>query len=72
LPTLFGIMLACICFAVTDEELDETISTGARTAEEVGVACGAGTGCGSCLDRICARLIITDQDHGRMPMRTAS
>ena len=46
----------CICFAVRDSELAEVIADGARTEEEVGEACGAGTGCGSCLDRICERL----------------
>ncbi|HEV7827147.1 MAG TPA: (2Fe-2S)-binding protein [Mycobacteriales bacterium] len=50
-------MYACICFAVSEDELDDAISAGARTEEEVGDACGAGTGCGSCLDRICARLM---------------
>jgi bacterioferritin-associated ferredoxin len=28
------------------------IRCGARTEEAVGAACGAGTNCGSCLDRI--------------------
>jgi bacterioferritin-associated ferredoxin len=49
-------MYVCICFAVRESELAEVISGGARTEEEVGDACGAGTGCGSCLDRICERL----------------
>jgi bacterioferritin-associated ferredoxin len=46
----------CICFAVRQSELADVIADGARTEEEVGDACGAGTGCGSCLDRICDRL----------------
>jgi bacterioferritin-associated ferredoxin len=65
-------MFACLCFAVTDEELDATVQGGARTPEQVGDVCGAGTGCGSCLDRICARLAAPEPDHGRMPLRTAS
>jgi bacterioferritin-associated ferredoxin len=42
----------CICFAVPDSEIRSCIARGARTVEEVGDACGAGTGCGSCLDHI--------------------
>ena len=49
----------CICFAVRESELADVIAGGARTEEEVGDACGAGTGCGTCLDRICERLDAT-------------
>ena len=49
-------MYVCICFAVRGTELDDVIAAGARTEEAVGDACGAGTGCGTCLDRICDRL----------------
>jgi bacterioferritin-associated ferredoxin len=65
-------MYACICFAVSDDELDDAISAGARTEEEVGDACGAGTGCGSCLDRICARLLAPDVRTRQDALRTAS
>jgi bacterioferritin-associated ferredoxin len=54
----------CICFAVSDVELTGVIADGARTEEEVGDACGAGTGCGNCLDRICDRLRMADPLHG--------
>jgi len=54
----------CICFAVSDIELTGVIADGARTEEEVGDACGAGTGCGNCLDRICDRLRAADPLHG--------
>ena len=49
-------MYACVCHAVTDGELAAVIDDGAQTALDVGRACGAGTGCGSCLERICDRL----------------
>jgi bacterioferritin-associated ferredoxin len=65
-------MFSCICFAVTDEELDAAIAAGARTEEQVGDACGAGTGCGSCLDRIGARLRAPETDDRRVPLRRAS
>jgi bacterioferritin-associated ferredoxin len=42
----------CICHAVSDSEIRSCIARGARTVEEVGDACDAGTGCGSCHDRI--------------------
>jgi len=37
------------------------IRCGARTEEAVGAACGAGTNCGSCLDRIAD--MIDDQEQ---------
>jgi bacterioferritin-associated ferredoxin len=42
----------CICYAVPDSEVRACIARGARTVEEVGEACDAGTGCGSCHDQI--------------------
>jgi bacterioferritin-associated ferredoxin len=45
-------MYVCICFAVPDTEIRSCVASGARTVEEVGEACGAGTGCGSCHDQI--------------------
>lgn len=49
-------MYVCLCHAVTDGELAQVIAGGAETVNEVGRACGAGTGCGSCLERIGQRL----------------
>jgi bacterioferritin-associated ferredoxin len=46
-------MYVCICARVRECEVRTAISYGARSEEKVGDACGAGTGCGSCLDRIC-------------------
>ena len=45
-------MYVCICERVRECEVRAAIRAGARTEECVGAACGAGTGCGSCLDRI--------------------
>lgn len=64
-------MYACICHAVTEGELDATIEAGAATEEAVGAACGAGTGCGSCLERICAMISERHPMHGRPPLRAA-
>lgn len=41
--------LICTCFGVTEERIEEEIAAGGlTTVEEVGEACHAGTGCGSC------------------------
>jgi bacterioferritin-associated ferredoxin len=58
-------MYACICHAVTETEVREVISRGAMSEEAVGAACGAGTGCGTCLDRICDMIRAEHPLHGR-------
>jgi len=50
----------CICARVRECELRTAVRGGARTEEAVGDACGAGTGCGSCLDRVGD--LITDEE----------
>jgi bacterioferritin-associated ferredoxin len=45
-------MYVCICYAVTEREVAEHVAAGARDQEALGAACGAGTGCGSCEQRI--------------------
>jgi bacterioferritin-associated ferredoxin len=45
-------MFVCICHRVRECELRRTVRAGAWSEDAVGDACGAGTGCGSCLDRI--------------------
>jgi bacterioferritin-associated ferredoxin len=45
-------MYVCICARVRECELRTAIRHGARSEDAVGDACGAGTGCGSCVDRI--------------------
>lgn len=64
-------MYACICHAVSERELAHVIAAGADTPEAVGRACGAGTGCGSCLDRICTRLSMMDGLRTREPAEEA-
>ena len=46
-------MFVCICARVRECEVRTAIQLGARCEESVGEACGAGTACGTCLDRIC-------------------
>ncbi len=41
-------MIVCHCHSVTDREIRSSVQCGARSCEDVGEACGAGTGCGGC------------------------
>jgi bacterioferritin-associated ferredoxin len=45
-------VIVCICARVRESEIQEVVRAGAQTEDSVGDACGAGTGCGTCLDRI--------------------
>ncbi|ATB36604.1 hypothetical protein CYFUS_002019 [Cystobacter fuscus] len=45
-------MIVCLCRAVSDRTIRARISEGAHTVEELGSACGAGTGCGGCHDQL--------------------
>lgn len=45
-------MYVCICAAVTEAQVRACIDAGASTAQDIGDRCWAGTGCGSCLDRL--------------------
>ena len=45
-------MFACICRAVTSEQVSAAIDNGAATVEAVSSATRACTGCGTCRDRI--------------------
>jgi bacterioferritin-associated ferredoxin len=45
-------VFACICNAVTDDQVGAAIERGADTVEAVGSVTDAGTGCGSCWDHI--------------------
>ena len=45
-------MFACICRAVTSDEVTTAIDNGAATLAQVAKATGACTSCGTCKDRI--------------------
>jgi len=45
-------MLVCHCHAVCDRTIRQCIREGAQSADDVGDACGAGTGCGGCRSTI--------------------
>ncbi len=49
-------MFVCVCFAVTDKQVDAAIQGGAHSREAVTAACKAGGDCGSCHDAICDKI----------------
>jgi bacterioferritin-associated ferredoxin len=49
-------MLVCMCHPTSDRDVDAAIDDGARSVEEIGQRCGAGTGCGTCSDELRSRL----------------
>lgn len=55
-------MYVCICWAVTEAQVRGCIADGASTVEDVGDRCAAGTGCGSCHERIGILLGIADEE----------
>jgi bacterioferritin-associated ferredoxin len=46
------IVFACICCAVTVDEVHSAIDSGAHTVDAISDATDAGTGCGTCHDRL--------------------
>jgi NAD(P)H-nitrite reductase large subunit len=54
----------CQCMAVSEREVVRAIRSGARTVDEVGMRCEAGTGCGSCRGGI-EVLITTERSRRR-------
>jgi bacterioferritin-associated ferredoxin len=57
---------ACICHAVSETEVARHIADGANTEEAVGDRCGAGTGCGTCVERICEMIRAVRPGHSRL------
>jgi bacterioferritin-associated ferredoxin len=49
-------VLVCICHPTSDRDVESVIDDGARTVAEIGQKCGAGTGCGACVDELRDRL----------------
>lgn len=45
-------MYVCLCHAVTEDEILDAVDGGAHTEQAVGGTTYAGTGCGSCVERI--------------------
>lgn len=73
-------MIVCHCRTVTDREIRRAVIDGARTADEVADACGAGTDCGCCRAgveellsaTICVRRRAQGASRQSAPARTAA
>jgi bacterioferritin-associated ferredoxin len=55
-------MVLCICYAVTERQVDAAIHDGARTLADISAKLGAGSDCGCCRDEIEERL--ENRPHG--------
>jgi bacterioferritin-associated ferredoxin len=53
----FRNMIVCMCHPTSDRDVDAIIDDGARSVEDIGRRCGAGTGCGACLEELRERLV---------------
>jgi bacterioferritin-associated ferredoxin len=54
-------VLVCHCHRICDRTIRESIREGARSIDEVGDACRAGTGCGGCRPAIAGLLRAEDE-----------
>jgi bacterioferritin-associated ferredoxin len=64
-------LLVCHCRKVCDRTIRECIDRGARSVEDVGQACQAGTACGGCLPTINALVAGEPVDAGVISMGRA-
>ena len=64
-------MLVCHCAKICDRTVRECIDPGARSVDDVGHACGAGTVCGGCLPTIGALVAGESSDAGVISMGRA-
>ena len=66
-------MLVCHCLRVFDGVIRECVRSGARSVDDVSARCGAGTGCGGCLESIEAIVRCPERDapeRAREPVLT--
>lgn len=47
-------MYVCVCNAVTEDDVHDSLAGGASSTKEVRAACGMKPDCGSCTKRLCA------------------
>ena len=50
------LVIVCLCHPTSERDVDAVIDDGARTVQEIGRRCGAGTGCGACVEDLRDRL----------------
>jgi bacterioferritin-associated ferredoxin len=61
----------CLCRVVTRSTIEAVIANGARTVEEVGERCAAGTDCGKCQRNILRLLMLVQPKPETEPTRGA-
>lgn len=61
-------MYVCICHGVTESEIAAALDAGARTPEQVGASCKAGTGCGTCVGKIRELISASTTDHDTLSL----
>jgi bacterioferritin-associated ferredoxin len=54
-------MIVCLCEGISDKKLRECIRSGATSIDAVSRACGAGTGCGTCVETV-AEILATERE----------
>ncbi len=64
-------MYVCICRAVTEAEVRGCIADGACTVKDVVKRSEAGTGCGSCVEKIAALLSSLTDEFSNTLQRSA-
>lgn len=60
-------MFVCICNGITDKQVREAITNGARTADEVYTACGVEPVCGTCADMMIDMIIEEETAKAKAP-----
>jgi bacterioferritin-associated ferredoxin len=65
-------MYACLCFGITERVVREHVREGARSLEEVGRVCRAGTDCGGCLAKIERLIVEEERETGKARSRARS
>jgi NAD(P)H-nitrite reductase large subunit len=58
-------LLVCHCHRICDRTIRASIREGARSIDDVGAACRAGTGCGGCRPAIAGLLCEQDEPARR-------
>jgi len=60
-------MIVCLCHGVCELTVKRVIGAGARTLDDVAMACAAGSDCGACQDML---LDLLDDARARRPCAT--
>ena len=61
-------MLVCHCRGITDRDIRFAVRRGARTPDEVGAVCGAGTCCGGCRPAVRGLIRSESPSQGGLPI----